>query len=349
MGLNDGIIKERLKFLGQDSDRLRGIRGRELYESLGRLGLSHSQYFRALGTNVQDYCAQEFGVDTRQITVERFFQSDPNAKWLFPDIVRESVVAGMKRKPVYPSLIARDEHVDGTAYDMPYVTESEEAESLLTVAEGAVIPESELTYGDRVVRLTKTGRGVIASYEAIRRMSVDVLRIHLQRIGECLGRSLDGHLATALAYGDGSGAASEPVVVNTGAAGAWTYGDIVNGFMKLAVNHYFTPTHMLANTALCKSILGMSEFKEASLFDFAKSGNLPTPLGMKLVPMESQPDNRLTILDAGYAVEKLTEQDLLVESDKLINQQWDRTYLTVVTSFAILYPKARVVVRSDWT
>jgi hypothetical protein len=65
--------------------------------------------------------------------------------------------------------------------------------------------------------------------------------------------------------------------------------------------------------------------------------------------MEGQPDHKLTILDAGYAVTKLTEQDLLVESDKLINQQWDRTYLTVVTDFAILYPKARVVVQSDWT
>ena len=65
--------------------------------------------------------------------------------------------------------------------------------------------------------------------------------------------------------------------------------------------------------------------------------------------MAGQPANCLTILDAGYAAQKLTEQDLLVESDKLIHQQWDRTYLTVVTDFAIIYEKARVVVRSDWS
>ena len=104
--------------------------------------------------------------------------------------------------------------------------------------------------------------------------------------------------------------------------------------MKLATDNYFTPTHMLADSALCKKILGLAEFKEATLFDFAKTGNLPTPLGMRLVPMEGQPANKLTILDAGYAVQKLTEQDLMVESDKLISQQWDRTYLTVVTDFA---------------
>jgi len=38
----------------------------------------------------------------------------------------------------------------------------------------------------------------------------------------------------------------------------------------------------------------------------------------------------------------------LIESDKLINQQWDRTFITVVTDFAVIYEKARVVVQSDW-
>lgn len=349
MGFDDGVMKERVKFLSQDSERLRGIRGRELYESLGRLGLTHGQFFRALGTNAQDYCAQEFGVDLNKLTVERFFQSDPNAKWLFPDIVREAVVAGMKRKPVYPSLIVRDEHVEGTAYDIPYVEESESEESVHAVAEGASIPESEIQYGDRVIRLAKLGRGVIASYEAVRRMSVDLLRVHLQRIGERLGHDLDQLLALVLANGDESGDASAPVTLKTATAGTWTYEDVLNGYLHLSLNHYFTPTHVLAGASLCKKLLGFSEFKEAVLFDFAKTGSLPTPLGMQLVPIEGQPDNRLTIMDAGYAVAKLTEQDLLVESDKLISQQWDRTYLTVVTNFAILYPKARVVVQSDWS
>jgi len=348
MAYQDGIVKERVKFLSQDLERLRSVRGRDLYETLGQLGLSYGQFYRALGTNVQDYCAQEFGVDMNKISVERFFQSDPNAKWLFPDIVREAVVAGMKRKPVYPSLIARDEHVDGTAYDIPYVKENDAEEELRTVAEGAAIPESEIAYGDRVVRLRKLGRGVIASYEAIRRMSVDVLRIHLQRIGERLGRAMDAAVAYTLVSGDDSSESTLPVTLNTATKNTWTYGDLVSGFMQLTLAHSFTPTHVLASAALCKTLLGLDEFKEAGLFDFAKTGNLPTPLGMRLVPMEGQPENKLTILDAGYALVKLTEQDLLVESDKLINQQWDRTYVTTVTGLAILYPKARVVVQSDW-
>ncbi|MBX7259071.1 MAG: phage major capsid protein [Candidatus Hydrogenedentes bacterium] len=348
MPYRDDTVRERIAFLSQEPDRLRQVRGRDLYDQLGTLGLTHTQFFRALGVNVADYCAQEFGIDVGRITVDRFFQSDPNAKWLFPDIVREAVIAGLKHKPVYPELIVHDEHVSGTAYDVPYVAESSVEEEMRTVAEGAAIPESEITYGDRIVRLDKKGRGVIASYEVIRRMSVDMLRVHLRRIGERLGRNLDARLAQVLVSGDNSGSATAAPTVNTGVSGAWSYEDIVKGFMTLTLDHYFTPTHMLANSELAQTILGMEEFKDSALFDFAKSGDLPTPLGVRLVPLVDQPAKKLTIVDSGYAVEKLTEQDLLVESDKLINQQWDRTYLTVVTDFAVLYEKARVVVRSDW-
>ncbi len=349
MGYRDDMVKERVAFLSRGADGLRQVRGRELFETLHGLGLSYGQYFRAMGTNLQDYCAQEFGVDVSRITVDRFFQSDPNAKWLFPDMVREAVIAGMKRKPVYRDLIIRDEPVVGTAYDVPYVQESADDEELRGVAEGAAIPESEIRYGSRIVRLDKKGRGVLASYEAVRRMSVDMLRVHLQRMGERLGRNLDARLATVLVSGDSSGASTAAVTLNTATANTWTYADILSGFMKLTLDHYFTPTHMLANGALTETILKLDEFKDSALFDFAKTGNLPTPVGVKLVPMPEQPENKLTILDAGYAVEKLTEQDLLVESDKLINQQWERTYLTVVTDFAVIYEKARVVVQSDWS
>lgn len=346
---DEGVIRERLDFLGQPPEKLRAVRGRELYETLNTLGLTHAHYFRALGATAQDYCAQEFGVDLGRISVDRFFQSDPNAKWLFPDLVRESVLTGMRQKPVYPKLIVRDETINGTAYDVPYVNESEAEEELRSVAEGAAIPESEITYGDRIVKLDKKGRGVIASYEAIRRMSVDMLRVHLQRMGERLGRNLDARLARVLVEGDSSGAATAAVQINTAEADAWSYADLVTGYGLLSLGHYFTPTHILVGAETLGALLELPELKDAMLFDFAKSGNLPTPLGVKLVPMADQPEKKMTILDAGYAVQKLTEQDLLIESDKLIHQQWDRTYLTVVTDFAIVYEKARVVMNSDWT
>ena len=346
---HESLLNRQMEFLSQDPATLRGMRGGELKDTLDHLDLGYGAFFKAADTNIEQYCAEEFGIDLRRITVDRFFQSDPNAKWLFPDIVRGAVLTGMRRRPVYPHLIIRDESIEGTSYDVPHVVETAEEEELRTVAEGAEIPESEITYGDRIVRLDKKGRGVIASYEVIRRMSVDMLKVHLQRMGERLGRSLDARIADVLVNGDSSGSATAAPTVDTATAGTWTYSDVVKGFLDLTVDNYFTATHMLANKELTQTLLGLSEFKDPVLFDFARTGNYPTPLGVKLIPMVDQPVNKLTILDAGYAVEKLTEQDLLVESDKLINQQWDRSYLTVVTDFAVIYEDARVVVQSDWS
>lgn len=348
MSNQNGSVKDRIHFLQQPADKLRQIRGAGLYETLNSLGLNHSHFFRALGTNVEDYCAQEFGVDVRNITVERFFGSDPNAKWLFPDIVRESVLTGMRKKPAYPNLIIGDEHINSVAFDVPYVVENANEESMRHVAEGAAIPESEIGYGERIVRLDKLGRGVVASYEVIRRMSVDMLRVHLQRIGHRLGRQLDARLADVLVNGDGSGVTA-PEVVDTATAGTFAYGDILNAFLTLSVDNGFTPTHLLAAGEAGFDLLNLDEFKDTTLFDMHRTGQFPTPLGMKLVPMPDHPANKVTIMDAGFAAQKLTEQDLLIESDKLINQQWERVYLSVVTDFAIIYEKARVVINSDWS
>lgn len=346
MNDRDTLLREQVRFLGQEPDRLAAVRGRELYDTLESLGLTHSQFFQAAGTTAADYCAREFGVDLGRVTVERFFQSDPDARWLFPDIVRAAVLEGLHRKPVHPALTARDERVAGALYDMPHVVENEEAEELRAVAEGARIPESEITYGDRAIRLQKRGRGVLASYEAVRRMSVDLLRVHLRRIGERLGRDLDARLARVLVEGDGS-AGSEPVVVPTATPGTLEFTDLVAGWLTLSLGHGFTPTHLVAGGTLLGEILGMDRLHDNLLFDFAKSGELPSPMGMKLVPLADQPEGRVTLLDAGYAAQKVTEQDVLVESDKLIHQQWERTCITVVTDFAILYEKARVVVSTD--
>jgi len=349
MSQDSGLIRERVRFLGQPADKLRQVRGRELYDNLQQLGLTHAHYFRALETNVTDYCAQEFGVDLSRISVERFFQTDTDAKWLFPDLVREAVVAGLRRKPVYPDLIARDETISGTVYDVPYVAENAQEEELRTVAEGGAIPESAIEYGDRLVRLEKRGRGIVASYEVVRRMSIDMLRVHLQRIGERLGRSLDARLAHVLVNGDNSGSATAPVELNTATANTWTYADLVAAFTELAMNQYFTPTHMVADPATVQAVLNLSEIKDSALFDFAQTGNFPTPLGVKLTPLVDHPADKLTMLDAGFAVEKLTEHDVLIESDKLIHQQWDRTYITVVTDFAVVYENARVVLNANWS
>ena len=84
MAVEQGLMKDRVKFLSQAPEKLRATRGQVLYDTLNGLGLDHSHYFRALGTNVQEYCAEEFGVDLGRITVERFSSRTQTRIGCFP-------------------------------------------------------------------------------------------------------------------------------------------------------------------------------------------------------------------------------------------------------------------------
>jgi len=340
----DTLLREQAAFLARPPETLRQCRGRELYETLSALGLTHGQFLRALGTTLEEYCAAELGVDLSRVTVERFFQSDPAARWLFPEIVRGAVLEGVRARPRHPELIFRDEPVTGAAVDLPRVVEDAGEEELRTVAEGAAIPEATLRYGDRVFRLRKLGRGLLASYEATRRMSVDMLRLHLRRMGERLGLDLDARLATLLAQGHPEYPDTAPQVLHTATPGTFTYDDLLAAYAQLRLGNGFTPTHLVCDAGTLCALMALEPLRNPMVSDFDRTGRWPSPLGITLVPITGHPATCFTLLDARHAAVKLTEQDVLVENEKLIARQWERICVTVVTDFAIAYEKARVVV-----
>lgn len=342
-------LKESLQFLQQPAEKLRQFRGAKLYDTLHTLGISQAQYLRALGTNYADYCAQEFGADLHNISVERFYTADPDARYTMPGFVQEAILTGMRKKPHYRDLIINDERINAAVYDVPFLVEDNTQDDLRRVAEGGAIPEATLTTGKRVIHLEKLARGTIATYEQVRRMSVDMFRVHLEHMGQRLGRMLDARLADVLVNGDSSGPATAPAVLNTAVAGTITYEDVLSAFLVLSLDNGYTPTHLVAGGAAGEALLRLDEFKDTTRFDTARTGNLPSPLGMKFIAIPEHAPNKVTLLDAGFAIQKLTEQDLLIEGDRLINQQWERVYLSVVTDFAVIYEKARVVLNSDWS
>ena len=342
----DLLLREQAAFLSRSPDTLRQSRGRELYETLAALGLTHTHFLRAIGASLEEYCAAEFGVDLARVTVERFFQSDPAARWLFPEIVRTAVLEGVRSRPRHPELILRDEPVSGAAVDLPRVIEDTDEEEMRAVAEGAAIPESAIRYGDRVFRLQKRGRSLLASYEAVRRMSVDLLRLHLRRIGERLGLDLDNRLAVLLAQGHPEYPDTAPQVFHTATPGSFAYDDLLNAYAQLRLANGFTPTHLVCDAATLCALMALEPLRNPLISDFDRSGRWPSPLGVTLVPIPDHPAQAFTLLDARHAAVKLTEQDVLVENEKLIARQWERVCVTVVTDFAIAYEKARVVVSS---
>jgi len=78
----------------------------------------------------------------------------------------------------------------------------------MEVAEGAVIPRTDLKLKEGLVRLKKRGRMLCASYEALRFQRLDLFTVALRQIGSRIARSQLEDAVEVLLLGDGSAAAS---------------------------------------------------------------------------------------------------------------------------------------------
>lgn len=80
------------------------------------------------------------------------------------------------------NVVARTTLIDGDAYRSFYLADVAAQERLVRVAEGAELPRAKLVGSEHTTRLYKYGRILEISYEALRRMPIDVLSFHVQRI-----------------------------------------------------------------------------------------------------------------------------------------------------------------------
>lgn len=77
-------------------------------------------------------------------------------------------------------LVAVTTPITGPDYRTLYLTYDAEALRMFRVGESANIPIAEIAASPRTLQLHKYGRGLRASYEALRRMTVDLLALHIQ-------------------------------------------------------------------------------------------------------------------------------------------------------------------------
>ena len=80
------------------------------------------------------------------------------------------------------ALVAMTVGVSGNTFQNFYLTDVTAQERMVRVAEAAEIPKVALVGSDHVTRLYKYGRVIERSYENIRRMQIDLLRLHIMQL-----------------------------------------------------------------------------------------------------------------------------------------------------------------------
>ncbi len=158
---------------------------------------------------------KEASILTRNIPEKNIFSSKVEAfyrteeiKALFPEYVARTLVQAMTEYPVFKYLVAARTPIDGNTYKASYLDlddpKNKKATEMRRVTEAADLPTAKLKIGETAINIYKYGRAIEASYEAVRRMSIEVFNIHIQEIGVQAADNKIAEILTVVKDGDGN-------------------------------------------------------------------------------------------------------------------------------------------------
>lgn len=195
---------------------------RDMYREAHSQDMTLSMYLEQLdptpeGSNLDAFerLMREASILTRNIPeknifsskVEAFYRTEQN-KILFPEYVARTLVQAMVQYPVFQYLVAARTPIDSNVYKAGYLdlddANNKKAAQMRRVTEAADLPVAKMKLGETAINIYKYGRAIEASYEALRRMSIEVFNIHLQEIGVQAADNKIAEILSIIKDGDGN-------------------------------------------------------------------------------------------------------------------------------------------------
>ena len=338
--------------MGYDNLRLEKGMYRQAGKSFTQVleSLDPSENYRGTaleGTDAFQRQLKRFGIRAKgsgSSPVEKFFATMDSAV-LFPEYIARTVRQGMEENDILPSIVATTTVIDAMDYRSIYSNPTEEDKELKDVAEGAEIPTTEVKTKEHLINLTKRGRMLVASYEAIRFQKLDLFSVMLRQIGAYIQKQQLADAVNVLISGDGNGNAAVQYTVGTdpisGTKGKLGYDQLVEFWGKFDP---YTMNTILCSTGTMANILKVPELQNPMAgLNFQGSGKVGTPLGAQLHRTSAVADGVIIGLDNRYALELVRAGDVLVEYDKLIDRQLERAAITSISGFGKICDGAAAV------
>lgn len=295
------------------------------------------------GISKEDYM-ERIGVSTRLTTMQNLFSMpNTNYRWLVPEIIREAITLGMTQAPFYPSLIAGDQPINGLSAIMPFINPSDAAPA--KVNEGETLPLGTVSFGQKTVNLFKVGKGFKLTDEVRNYVSLDVLSIFIRDFGKQLGYSLDTLLLDVLINGNkGDGSESAPVIGVT-TQNSIAYRDLLRLWVRGGrLGRDFTT--LTGGEEMAIDLLDLNEFKErrSGTTDAILNIKSPVPNRADFFIHGSVDSDQVLLVDPRAAAIKLTAQNLMVESERIVSNQTSAIYASITTGFSKMYQDASVII-----
>lgn len=303
-------------------------------------GMTIDQYYSELQVNPL--------TDTVQLILDR---QDEASRWLVPELIRDAIRKGYINQPITNDLIIREESIAQPSQVMPYwdMTGLPNAPKTLGVAESMEL--GSIKYGQKTVRVTKSGIGLELADECIRYTNLSMLAIWLADVGVKLGSALGVQAINCLINGEQSDSSEAAATIGVASAGTLAFGDLIKPWVRGALlNRKWT--RVVGNEAMINTMLNMAEFRNTDKFGNSELGlNLKTPVPRALDAYchSSVPTNKLIMVDPNFAMIRLTAVPLQVESERIVQRQINGTYVSLTTGFAIVFRDGRIILDKSVT
>ena len=299
------------------------------------------------GTDAFQRQLKRFGIRAKgagSSTVEKFFTTMDSAV-LFPEYIARTVRQGMEENDILPGIVATTTVIDSLDYRSIYSDASDEDKALENVEEGGEIPTTEVSTKDHLISLTKRGRMLVASYEALRFQKLDLFGVMLRQIGAYIQKQQIADAVKVIINGDGNDNAAVQYTVGTspisGTKGTLNYDQMVEFWGQF--DPYTMNTILCSTTTMTKLLKIPERQNPMTGLNFQGTGKLSTPLGAALHRTGAVADDMIIGLDNRYALELVRAGDVLVEYDKLIDRQLERAAITSISGFGKICDGAAAV------
>lgn len=307
-----------------------------------------------------DISFAEMVKERHQVTLEAYFEDlginpsvdsiqnivtlpDVNAKWIIPEVIREALVLGYRAAPIYPNIIAAEEQMRGLTQVMPNINMSDATPR--RVGEGETIPLGTISYGSKEFKIFKIGRGIKLTDEVVQYSSLNVVSIFLRDFGVKLGHATDVLAIDCLINGEQADGSESAPVIGTLSGNSLVYKDLLRIWVRLG-RMGRVPNTILGGEAIALDTLDLDEFKTPVMGTPRESlvFKSPIPASSSFYVHGNIPTNQEIILDPSASLIKFNGWPLKVESERIVSNQTEASYVSLQTGFAKLFRDSAVIV-----
>lgn len=286
--------------------------------------------------------------------VEAFYQTE-ESKVLFPEYIARTARESLIADSILPELVAINTPIDSNVYVPYYVSDQPEEQTKKRVTESAELPLCEIKGQEHSIKIYKYGRAIKASYEAIRRMRIDMLALHVRRIAMQAGMDKADDALGVIINGDGNTNAATVYRLNADLGGVVANGLDYKSWLKFLLKFFpYQSTTIIGGEAELLQVLTM-QFPNVDplvLLSMIQQGPVQARMQLaqdlfvnyRMVYLKSAPANQLVGIDRRYAIEQVTEigSDIM-ESEKFIMNQTSVLTISENNGFAKLFNEATKV------